>query len=141
MVPIGVLGLAYGQLRNCSSIFVTMEDICETSAAESTALEMVQEHLLPADMADRISSSFWALSDPTRVRIIHALTLAELCNCDLASVLGLTESAVSHQMRDLRLMKLVIAEKRGRMVYYRLTDSHVRHIFEDSLKHAQESDE
>ena len=75
-----------------------------------------------------LAGVFRALSDPTRIRIIHALSLAELCNCDLASVLGLTESAISHQMRDLRLMKLVSAERRGRMVYYRLTDSHVRHI-------------
>ena len=100
---------------------------------------MVREHLLDSELADRISGSFWALSDPTRIRIIHALTLAELCNCDLASILGLTESAISHQMRDLRLMNLVSAERRGRMVFYRLNDTHVRHIFEDSLRHAQET--
>jgi DNA-binding transcriptional ArsR family regulator len=102
-------------------------------------IEMVREHLLDSTIADRISGSFWALSDPTRVRIIHALTLAELCNGDLAEILGISESAVSHQMRDLRLMNLVTSEKRGRMVFYRLNDTHVRHIFEDTLRHVQEA--
>jgi DNA-binding transcriptional ArsR family regulator len=102
-------------------------------------IDMVREHLLDSTIADRISGSFWALSDPTRVRIIHALTLAELCNGDLAQILGISESAVSHQMRDLRLMNLVTSEKRGRMVFYRLNDTHVRHIFEDTLRHVQEA--
>ncbi len=116
-----------------------MNDSCETQQADPSNVEIAREHLLDGEIADRIAGSFWALSDPTRIRIIHALTLAELCNCDLASVLGLTESAISHQMRDLRLMKLVSAERRGRMVFYRLNDTHVRHIFEDSLRHAQET--
>ena len=115
-----------------------MDDTCELVQPDQDGVALVREHLLAAEMADRISSSFWALADPTRVRIIHALTLAELCSCDLAAVLGISASAVSHQMRDLRLMKLVSAEKRGRMVFYRLNDTHVRHIFEDSLRHAQE---
>jgi ArsR family transcriptional regulator len=118
-----------------------MPDECDVDAPDQDSIALVREHILHADVADRIASSFWALSDPTRVRIIHALSLAELCNCDLATILGLTESAISHQMRDLRLMNLVTAEKRGRMVFYRLNDTHVRHIFEDSLKHVQEQDE
>ena len=57
---------------------------------------------------------------------------------DIAGILRLSESAVSHQMRELRLMKLVTAENRGRMVYYRLADTHIRHILEDTLRHVQE---
>ena len=117
-----------------------MSDQCELATPDHDSVALVREHILGADVADRVASSFWALSDPTRVRIIHALSLAELCNCDLASILGISESAVSHQMRDLRLMNLVKAEKRGRMVFYRLNDTHVRHIFEDSLKHALEDE-
>lgn len=81
---------------------------------------------------------FRVLADPRRISIIHALSLAELCNSDLAAILGISESAVSHQMHELRLMKIVTAEKRGRMVYYRLTDTHIRHVFEDTLRHVQE---
>ena len=91
------------------------------------------------ESASAVAGLFRVLADPTRVSIIHALSLAELCNGDLAAVLGISESAVSHQMRELRLMKLVTAEKRGRMVYYRLTDTHIRHIFVDTLRHVQES--
>jgi len=115
-----------------------MNETCEVQATDESDIDFVREHIVGFDLADRIASSFWSLSDPTRVRIIHALSLAELCNCDLASLLGISESAVSHQMRDLRLMNLVTADKRGRMVFYRLNDTHVRHIFEDSLKHALE---
>ena len=88
--------------------------------------------------ATDVADLFRVLADPTRVSIIHALSVSELCNGDLAAVLGISESAVSHQMRELRLMKLVTADKRGRMVYYRLTDTHIRHIFEDTLRHVRE---
>ena len=101
-------------------------------------MEMVREHLLSADLADRVAGVFWSLADPTRARIVHALTLAELCNADIAELVGLTESAVSHQMRELRLLNIVQAERHGRMVFYRLNDTHVRHIFEDTLRHVQE---
>ena len=100
----------------------------------ATVLGSLIERTTAADVAD----VFRVLSDPTRVSIIHALTLNELCNGDLAAVLGISESAVSHQMRELRLMKLVTADRRGRMVYYRLTDTHIQHIFQDTLRHVQE---
>lgn len=101
-------------------------------------VETVTSGLIDRTAAEDVSNVFRVLADPTRVSIVHALSLAELCNGDLASILGISESAVSHQMRELRLMKLVVAEKRGRMVYYRLTDTHIRHIFEDTLRHVGE---
>ena len=100
----------------------------------ATVLSALIERTTAADVADL----FRVLSDPTRVSIIHALSLEELCNGDLATVLGVSESAVSHQMRELRLMKLVTAERRGRQIYYRLTDTHIQHIFQDTLRHVQE---
>jgi DNA-binding transcriptional ArsR family regulator len=89
--------------------------------------------------AEDVANLFRVLADPTRVAILHALADAELCNGHLAAAVRLSESAVSHQMRELRLLKLVTAEKRGRMVFYRLSDSHVRHVLEDTLRHARES--
>ena len=115
-----------------------MDDGQDVSYIDRDAVGLVREHLLQSELADSVAGLFWALADPTRVRIIHALSLAELCNGELALILGLTESAVSHQLRDLRLMKVVKAERRGRMVYYRLTDPHIRHVFEDTLRHVQE---
>lgn len=118
---------------------VSTIDTCEARYVDQERVEAVLCHIVERGTAEDISTVFRVLADPTRVAIIHALSLAELCNCDLASVLGISESAVSHQMRELRLMKLVSAEKRGRMMYYRLTDTHIRHIFEDTLRHVRES--
>jgi ArsR family transcriptional regulator len=101
----------------------------------------VHEQRLSQEMAERVSRVFRVLSDPTRVRILHALTLAELGNSELADLVGLSESAVSHQMRELRLLNIVRAERRGRLVCYSLNDAHVRHIFEDTLRHVQEGPE
>ncbi len=117
---------------------VNAKDACETRYVDQDRVEAVLCHLVERESAEDVANVFRVLSDPTRVAIVHALSLAELCNCDLASILGVSESAVSHQMRELRLMKLVSAEKRGRMVYYRLTDTHIRHIFEDTLRHVRE---
>lgn len=113
-------------------------DRCETRYVDQERVETVLCSLIDRATAEDVANVFRVLSDPTRVAIIHALTLAELCNCDIASILGVSESAVSHQMRDLRLMKLVTAAKRGRMVYYRLSDTHIRHVFEDMLRHVRE---
>ncbi len=95
---------------------------------------VARDSVIARDTAGDIADVFRVLSDPTRVSIIHALSLGELCNGDLASVLGISESAISHQMRELRLMKLVTADKRGRHVYYRLTDAHIQHIFQDTVR-------
>jgi len=119
----------------------TRQDVCEATYIDRERVEAVLCSLVDRSAAEDVSNVFRVLADPTRVVIIHALSLAELCNCDLASILGISESAVSHQMRELRLMKLVTAEKRGRMVYYRLTDSHIQHIFRDTLRHVQEADD
>lgn len=114
------------------------KDVCEARYVDQERVEAVLCHLVERAGAEDVANVFRVLSDPTRVSIVHALSLAELCNCDLASILGISESAVSHQMRELRLMKIVAAEKRGRMVYYHLTDTHIRHIFEDTLRHVRE---
>ncbi|MHB8376561.1 MAG: ArsR/SmtB family transcription factor [Dehalococcoidia bacterium] len=113
-------------------------DLCEARYIDAERVEAVLCSLVDRAAAEDVANVFRVLADPTRVAILHALSLAELCNCDLAAVLRISESAVSHQMRELRLMKLVSAEKRGRMVYYRLSDTHIRHIFEDTLRHVRE---
>lgn len=116
----------------------TARDTQQSSYVDQAHVHTVLCSLVERSTAEDVANVFRVLSDPTRVAIIHALTLAELCNSDIASILAVSESAVSHQMRELRLMKLVTAEKRGRMVYYRLNDTHIRHIFEDTLRHVRE---
>jgi DNA-binding transcriptional ArsR family regulator len=92
--------------------------------------------------ADEVASTFGLLADPTRARILHALCLAEeLCVCDLALLLGISQSALSHQLRLLRGRRVVARRKVGRIVYYRLADEHVRHVVHDGLTHATEPSE
>jgi ArsR family transcriptional regulator, lead/cadmium/zinc/bismuth-responsive transcriptional repressor len=90
--------------------------------------------------ADDLAAVFELLADPTRARLLHALSLAnELCVCDLALLLGRSESALSHQLRLLRDRRVVSRRKAGRVVYYRLADKHIRHVLADGLRHAREA--
>ena len=77
-------------------------------------------------------------SDSTRVRILWALSREEMCVCDIAVLLGMTKSAISHQLKSLRLANLVKYDKRGKEVYYYLADSHVKDIFEKGFEHIHE---
>ncbi len=84
-----------------------------------------------------LAETFKALGDPTRTRIVFALSREELCVCDLARLLDVTPSAVSHQLRVLRNMKLVRYRKDGKMTYYSLDDEHIEHLFNEGLRHVK----
>lgn len=91
---------------------------------------------MPDDaMINALAETFRALSDPTRVRIISALSQRELCVHDLAEILGLTASATSHQLRLLRGQRLVKYRKEGKVAYYTLDDDHIRSLFEEGVRH------
>ncbi|MBK9942667.1 MAG: metalloregulator ArsR/SmtB family transcription factor [Kouleothrix sp.] len=102
---------------------------------DPAAVERVRQHPLDDTMAVRLAETFKALADPTRVRILHALSHAELCVGDLATMLEMTESAVSHQLRLLRSLRVVRARRDGKQVYYALDDEHVTRLFQLSLEH------
>lgn len=86
-----------------------------------------------------LADTFKVLGDTTRVRILDALSHSELCVGEIASLLGMTESAVSHQLRVLRNMRVVRARRAGRMIFYALDDQHIVRLFEQGLEHVQES--
>lgn len=91
---------------------------------------------MPGDrMVKALAETFRALSDPTRVRIISVLAGQELCVFDLSRLLGLTGSAVSHQLRLLRGQRLVKYRKEGKVAYYSLDDDHIRNLMEECIKH------
>lgn len=96
--------------------------------------------LVDGPTATQLAQIFASLSDPTRIRLISALNVCELCVCDLATVLGMTQSAVSHQLRVLRNLNLVRYRKEGRVVYYTLEDEHVRQLFERGLEHIRHAE-
>ena len=88
---------------------------------------------------ERATAVFALLADPTRARILHALSLVpRLCVCDVAASLGMSESAVSHQLRLLRTSGLVSRTREGRIAYYRLAGENVAHVLEHALQHADE---
>ncbi|HUF47802.1 MAG TPA: metalloregulator ArsR/SmtB family transcription factor [Vicinamibacterales bacterium] len=85
-----------------------------------------------------VAEVFNLLGDPTRVRIVDALTHGERCVCDLASLVGLSESAVSHQLRLLRAARLVRVRRAGRLAFYALDDHHVVGLLRDTCRHVEE---
>lgn len=94
--------------------------------------------LIGSDDVTDLAETFRALGDPTRVRILDALSHGELCVCDLAALVGMSESAVSHQLRVLRNLRLVKPRRDGRMVFYSLDDRHIITLFRQGLRHVQE---
>ena len=100
---------------------------------------MTESHVLDEKTATYLAEFFSALSDTSRVRIISALTHGEMNVSSLAEKIGISELAVSHQLRGLRQMHLVRARKEGRQVFYSLDDEHVTDLFQRGLEHIQHS--
>jgi DNA-binding transcriptional ArsR family regulator len=99
---------------------------------------MDKPSLLQPDTVGALADIFKVLGDPTRVRILDVLARGEECVCRLANLLGLTESAVSHQLRLLRNTRIVRARRDGRLIYYSLDDKHVLTLFRQGLRHVEE---
>ena len=113
------------------------QDTCEVFCFNEEAVQQVKKQLLPLDKVFRLAETFKTMGDPTRISIIQSLSLQELCVCDLATVLEMTQSSVSHQLRILRNLKLVKFRKEGKMVYYSLDDEHIINLFREGLEHVQ----
>ena len=115
-------------------------DLCaEPHAGDAAALSQVRTQLLGSEPVEALAELFKLLGDPTRVRILDALTHGERCVCDLASLVGLSESAISHQLRLLRSSRLVRVRRAGRLAFYSLDDHHVVGLLHDTRKHIQEA--
>ena len=93
---------------------------------------------MPPRAVEALADTFRVLGDPTRVRILDALAGGELCVCDIARLAGISESAVSHQLRLLRSMRLVRTRRAGRLIYYTLDDHHIIELLELAFTHVQE---
>ena len=117
---------------------VDLESCDPDHHGDGTALAAVQSRLLGPGIVQSVADVFRLLGDPTRVRLVDALSHGERCVCDLARLVGLTESAVSHQLRLLRAARLVRARRTGRMAYYSLDDHHVIGLLHDTRKHVEE---
>ena len=108
---------------------------CDCSVIHHEVVDRVSSEMLEEEKFQRVSSYFKLLGDPTRIKIIWALYQHEMCVCDISCVLGMTKSAVSHQLSTLRPGGLVTCRRDGKTVYYSLQDEHVRHMLESGLSH------
>ncbi len=113
-------------METCSETVVHPDAVAEARRAVEAA------------PVEALAETFKVLGDPTRVRILLALSARELCVCDLADLFDVSQSAVSHQLRILRAHRLVRARREGKLVYYSLDDDHVRTLFAEGLRHVEE---
>ena len=105
---------------------------------DDARVKRVRRALVSPEGALELAETFSLLGDPTRTRILHALSVDELCVSDLAGVLGISASAVSHQLRLLRDRRLVAVRRDGKRTYYRLQDEHIRTLVDMGISHAAE---
>ena len=113
-------------------------DCCEEHIVHMDAVETVRRQMPDDDITTAASYFFKAFSDKTRLRILTALVSAELCVCDIATLLGMSQSAISHQLRFLKQARLVKSRKNGKTVYYALCDDHIQTILAQGIAHVQE---
>jgi DNA-binding transcriptional ArsR family regulator len=113
-------------------------DKCDCNVIHEEVINKVRKVMPEEEALLNLAELFKVFGDTTRVRIISALIHAEMCVCDIAALLGMTKSAISHQLRALRQTKLVKYRKDGKVVYYSLDDDHVATLFAQGLIHVCE---
>ena len=111
---------------------------CDCELIHEDKVNEVKGKMFSDDEYLDLSDLFKMFADSTRVRILHALEKSELCVCDLANLLNMTKSAISHQLQSLRLMNLVKFRKEGQVVYYSLKDDHVKTLIDIGFEHISE---
>ena len=111
---------------------------CSCEVIHDEIVETVTKKALSAEQYVDLATLFKMFGDPSRVRLLHALSVHEMCVCDLAAYLGITKSAVSHQLKSLRLCNLVKYRKEGQVVFYSLADDHVETLLSIGIEHIEE---
>lgn len=113
-------------------------EVCQARIVHLDRVTRAKQEAIPGPELDRLALTFKVLGDPTRLKIVMALGGGEMCVCDLAAFLGLSESAVSHQLRRLKDLALIKPRREGQVLYYSLDDDHVAQLLELGLEHVRE---
>lgn len=113
-------------------------ECCDLMAVHEDILAKVRREMPDEDTLYNLTELFHVFGDSTRMRILYVLFASEMCVCDIATLLGLTQSAVSHQLRLLKGMRLVKSRREGKTVFYALADDHVKTIINQGLEHVGE---
>ncbi|GHT48020.1 transcriptional regulator [Spirochaetia bacterium] len=114
------------------------EDICTCNVIHDDAVKKAKKNMPEDDVLLDLADFFKMFSDSTRIKIISALLHTELCVCDIASLLNMNISAISHQLHSLRQSKLVKSRRDGKVVFYSLDDAHIKTIISQGLNHVSE---
>ena len=112
-------------------------DVCAEICEHTQAVVLVKAEMLSDKVAQRVAETFKVLGDTTRVKILRALSTQELCVCDVSAVVGMGQSAVSHQLRALRNARLVKYRREGKMVWYSLDDEHIAGLLAQGIEHVE----
>lgn len=111
---------------------------CSCNIIHKNVVDKVKENIPQDEILYDLADLFKAFSDSTRIKILCALFQSEMCVCDLAALLGMNQSAISHQLRVLKSSRLVKFRREGKVIYYSLDDEHVKHIFDEGFRHITE---
>lgn len=114
------------------------QPVCDCEVIHEDVVSSVRKNMTDKEEYIELASLFKIFGDGTRVQILHALEHSEMCVCDIAALLGMTKSAVSHQLKALRLSNLVKFRREGQNVYYSLADDHVKTIIDIGFDHLRE---
>ena len=113
-------------------------ECCDFIYAHEDIVEKVRQELPDEDTLYDLTELFRIFGDSTRIRILYVLFEAEMCVCDIAQLLGMTQSAISHQLRALKNARLVKSRRDGKTVFYSLADDHVKTIIDQGIEHVKE---
>ena len=113
-------------------------DVCEFLHVHEDVVEEVKSHMPSEDILYDLADFFKVFADSTRIKILSVLLMHEMCVCDLANTLGVSQSAISHQLRTLKQMDLVRSRRDGKTVFYSLADDHIKAILSQGLEHIEE---
>lgn len=114
------------------------EQLCDCEILHKDIVDTVKQNILDNKTLLDITEFYKAFSDSTRIKIINALDIHEMCVCDISVLLNMTKSAVSHQLKYLKDKDIVKCKKQGKVVFYSLADQHVKQLFEICHEHIQE---
>lgn len=116
----------------------TEAECCDVVCVHSDAVQKALRDMPKDSLMDGLADFYKVFADATRIKILCVLLEAEMCVCDLAEVLGMTQSAISHQLRILKQMKLVKNRREGKTVFYSLADGHIQSIISQGMEHIME---
>lgn len=128
------------RVRNERGILMKKMEVecCDCMHLHEENIHLVKEHMPPEPKLKDLADLFKVFGDTTRIKILYVLLQSELCVCDLADVLQMSQSAISHQLRVLKQMKLVKNRREGKTVFYSLADSHIQTIMSQGMEHVEE---